>query len=111
VWRSCRNSPRPARWPPLGYEVEDRTLVVVEREAAIVRRLFDRLAKTGSALIVARELNAAGQVIKRRPCAHRPRGGRSWTKGAVYKVLASRIHRGEAVHKGFAYPGEHAAII
>jgi DNA invertase Pin-like site-specific DNA recombinase len=30
-------------WPPLGYQVENRRLVVVEREAAIVRRLFDRL--------------------------------------------------------------------
>ena len=41
-------------------------LVVVEREAALVRRIFDRFAKTGSALTVARELNAAGEVTKRR---------------------------------------------
>ena len=40
-----------------------------------------------------------------------PRGGKPWTKGAVYKVLANRIYLGEAVHKGVAYPGEHAAII
>jgi hypothetical protein len=26
-------------WPPLGYEVENRRLVVVEREAALVRRI------------------------------------------------------------------------
>ena len=56
-------------WPPLGYEVENRRLVVVEREAALVRRIFDRFAKTGSALTVARELNAAGEVTKRRQCA------------------------------------------
>jgi DNA invertase Pin-like site-specific DNA recombinase len=37
-------------WPPLGYEVQDRRLVVVEREAALVCRIFDRFAKTGSAL-------------------------------------------------------------
>ena len=49
-------------WPPLGYEVENRRLVVVEREAALVHRIFDRFAKTGSALSVARELNAAGEV-------------------------------------------------
>ena len=40
-----------------------------------------------------------------------PRGGKPWTKGAVYKVLANRVYLGEAVHKGVAYPGEHAAII
>jgi site-specific DNA recombinase len=79
-------------WPPLGYEVEDRRLVVVEREAAIVRRIFDRFAKTGSALNVARELNAAGEVTKRRQCASASRGNGAWTKGAVYKVLANRVY-------------------
>jgi site-specific DNA recombinase len=98
-------------WPPLGYEVRDRRLVVVEREAAVVRRIFDRFAKTGSALAVARELNAAGEVTKRRQCASGPRGGKAWTKGALYKVLANRIYLGEAVHRGAAHPGEHAAII
>jgi site-specific DNA recombinase len=97
-------------WPPLGYEVENRRLVVVEPEATIVRRIFDRFAKTGSALTVARELNAAGEVTKRRQCADGPRGGRPWTKSAVYKLLANRVYLGEAVHKGVAYPGEHAAI-
>ena len=56
-------------WPPIGYEVQDRRLVVVEREAVLVRRIFDRFAKIGSALAVARELNAAGEVTKRRRAA------------------------------------------
>jgi site-specific DNA recombinase len=98
-------------WPPLGYEVQDRRLVVAEREAALVRRIFDRFAKTGSALTIARELNAAGEVTKRRACADGARGGKPWTKGAVYKVLANRVYLGEAVHKGVAYPGEHAAMV
>ena len=98
-------------WPPLGYDVENRKLVLVEREAALVRRILDRFAKTGSALAVASELNAAGEVTKQRACANGARGGKPWTKGAVYKVLANRVYLGEAVHKGIAYPGEHAAII
>jgi site-specific DNA recombinase len=76
--------------------------VVIEREAAIVRGIFDRFAKTGSALTVARELNAAGEVTKRRRCASGPRGGKPWTRGAIYKVLANRIYLGEAEHKGVA---------
>jgi site-specific DNA recombinase len=98
-------------WPPLGYEVENRRLVAGEREATIVRRIFDCFAKTGSALAVARELNAAGEVTKQRPSGNGGRGGKPWTKGAVYKVLANRVYLGEAVHKGVAYPGEHAAIV
>ena len=50
---------------PLGYRVEARKLVVVESEAALVRRIFTRFAALGSALQVARELNAAGEVTKR----------------------------------------------
>ena len=38
--------------PPPGYEVEDRRPVVVERETALVRRIFDRFANTGSALTI-----------------------------------------------------------
>jgi site-specific DNA recombinase len=60
---------------------------------------------------VARELNATGEVTKRRLCAGGPRGGKPWSKGAIYKVLANRSYLGKTVHKGVAYPGEHAAMI
>ncbi len=31
--------------------------------------------------------------------------------GYLYRILNNRVYIGEAVHKGIAYPGEHAAII
>ena len=33
------------------------------------------------------------------------------TRGSVFHALRNRIYRGEIVHKGTAYPGEHEAII
>jgi site-specific DNA recombinase len=96
---------------PLGYRVENRKLVVVEDEARLVQRIFERFATLGSAFEVAHELNRAGEVTKRRPHNGQLRGGKPWTKGAIYKVLANRVYRGEAVHKGVAYPGEHAPIV
>ena len=96
---------------PLGYRVEARKLVVVESEAELVRRIFARFAALGSALKVARELNAAGETTKRRPHNGVLRGGRAWTKGDIYNVLANRVYLGQAVHKGVAHPGEHAAIV
>ena len=96
---------------PLGYRVEARKLVVVETEAELVRRIFARFAALGSALKVARELNAAGEVTKRWKANGILRGGRAWTKGDIYKILANRVYLGQAVHKGTAYPGEHAAIV
>ncbi len=37
--------------------------------------------------------------------------GRLVDKGFLYKLLNNRVYLGEAVHKGTAYPGEHAAIV
>jgi len=41
-------------WAPLGYEVRDRKLVVNEQDAKLVRSIFQRFLKTGSATILAR---------------------------------------------------------
>src|SRR5205085_3713789 len=43
---------------PLGYDVKDRKLIVNEVEAAIVRMIFSRFAKTGSATALAGALRA-----------------------------------------------------
>ena len=71
-----------------------------------MRRIFDRFAKTGSALLVARELNAAGDVTKRRACAGGVRGGKPWTKGAIYKVLANRVYLGRRCTRASLIQGE-----
>jgi site-specific DNA recombinase len=60
---------------------------------------------------MARELNAAGEVMKPRQCTNSPSGGKPWTKGAVYKLLANGVYLREAVRKGKSYPGEHKPIV
>ncbi|KPL53173.1 resolvase [Prosthecomicrobium hirschii] len=88
--------------PPLGYDVLDRKLVVNPAEAEIVRSMFERFVTIGSATTLARALIAEGVTSKR---------GRPVDKGFLYKTLNNRVYLGDAVHKGTAYPGEHAAII
>jgi site-specific DNA recombinase len=39
------------------------------------------------------------------------KGSKPVDKGYIYRVLNNRVYLGEAVHKGIAYPGEHAAIV
>ena len=87
---------------PMGYRVENRKLVVHEPEAAIVRRIFECFLKVGSATLMARQLRA--EDVR----SHR---GRVVDKGALYRILRNRVYVGLAVHKGVAYPGEHAAIV
>jgi site-specific DNA recombinase len=38
-------------------------------------------------------------------------GGQPLARGALYLLLQNRIYRGEIVHKGKSYPGEHEAIV
>ncbi len=45
-------------WAPLGYEVKDRKLIVNEVDAKLVRSIFQRFLKIGSATTLARQLIA-----------------------------------------------------
>ena len=98
--------------PPLGYDVGDRKLVVNETEADLVRLVFDRFLRLGSATKLAQELRRAGHTTKSWTTQDgKRRPGKPIDKGAIYKLLNNRVYLGEAVHKGTSYPGEHAAII
>jgi site-specific DNA recombinase len=89
-------------WAPLGYDIRDRKLVVNETEAALVRSIFERFVKLGSATRLVSELAEEGVRHKR---------GKPIDKGFLYKLLNNRLYVGEAVHKGQSHPGEHEPII
>ena len=97
---------------PLGYEVVERKLVANPTEADTVRSIFGRYVELGTVSALQPELRRNGILSKRRKDASgRCSGGRTITRGALYFMLRNRIYRGEIVHKGTAYPGEHQAII
>jgi site-specific DNA recombinase len=89
-------------WAPLGYEVKDRKLVVNEVDARLMRSIFQRFLKTGSATVLARELIAEDA---------RNKYGKLIDKGILYKMLNNPVYIGVAVHKGVSYPGEHVGIV
>jgi hypothetical protein len=64
--------------------------------------IFERFVAIGSATTLAKALAAEGVLNKR---------GKPIDKGFLYKLINNRDYRGEAVHKGTAYLGEHEAII
>ncbi len=97
-------------YPPLGYDVKDRKLVVNEAEAETVRYIFRRYQELRSVRLLKEHLDAAGIVSKHRTAPDgRPYGGKPIARGALYHMLQNRIYRGEIVHKDQAYPGEHDA--
>jgi site-specific DNA recombinase len=89
-------------WAPLGYDIKDRKLVINDAEAAIVRSLFKRFTRVGSATKLTVALRSEGMKTK---------NGKPIDKGYLYRILNNRVYTGEAVHKGTAYPGEHDAIV
>lgn len=87
---------------PLGYDVDNRLLIINEREAAIVRRIFEDFVTVRSATMMVRNYAAEGVVTK---------SGKPFCKQTIYKMLYNRMYRGEIVHKGQSHPGQHQAII
>ncbi len=86
----------------LGYDVENRLLVINEAEASLVRRIFADFVRCRSTTDMVRELNADGRTTK---------SGRPLTKQTLYKMMHNRIYPGEILHKGKHYPGQHQALI
>ncbi len=98
--------------PPLGYDVQDRRLVINDTEADLVRHIFKHYIKIGSTTTLTQELAESGHHSKAWvTTSGKTRGGKPFNKGTLLKILGNRVYIGEAVHKTKSYPGEHEAII
>lgn len=99
-------------YSPLGYDVWERKLVVNQREAVQVERIFRLYTELGSVRLLQEQLAAEGITTKRRALPEgRTGGGRPLLRGNLYEMLQNRLYRGEVAHKDNVYPGEHSAII
>ena len=87
---------------PLGYDVQNRKLVINQVEAATVRMIFERFADLRSGIKLVRDLQQEGVTTKT---------GKPIDKGYLYKLLHNRTYIGDAPHKGTIHRGEHEAII
>src|SRR5260370_652660 len=82
---------------PLGYRASGRTLVINEAEAEIVRIIFSLYLEYGSVAKVEAELQRQGIT---RPetmtmTTDRSYGGRPFTRGEIYKLLANPVYVGD----------------
>jgi hypothetical protein len=98
--------------PSLGYDVQNRKLIVNDKEALTVLHIFRRYVQLRSVRALQAELDGAGIRSKRRTLADgTDYGGQKLSRGALYLMLQNRIYRGDITHKGNAYSGEHPAIV
>jgi len=98
--------------PPLGYDVRDKQLVANEAEAETVRQLFRLYLETGGVRRLKERADQLGITTKyRRLLDGRTQGGKLFSRGNLYHLLANPIYIGEIKHHEKTYPGKHDAII
>ena len=98
--------------PPLGYDVQDKKLVVNPDEAETVRTLFRLYLELGTVKKLVEETGHLGLVTKRRiRSGGQETGGQPFTRGHLYQLLTNPIYVGDVAHKGVTYPGQHNGII
>jgi DNA invertase Pin-like site-specific DNA recombinase len=97
---------------PLGYDANERALVINPAEAETVRRIFALYRELGCVRRVKEEADRLGLRTKRSTTANGiERGGTPLSRGHIYALLANPIYRGRIAHKGALYPGQHPALI
>lgn len=87
---------------PLGYRSEKKKLIVVETDAALVRRIFRLYLALGSVGAVAETLNNEGVST---------RLGAMFRVGMLAHLLKNRFYLGEIDWRGASHRGEHAPIV
>jgi site-specific DNA recombinase len=98
--------------PPLGYAPDDRSLVIVEEHAGLIRRLFERYLALGSVRSVQEEISRDTVTVPRRvTLGGKPLGGGAFTRGQIYQILKNVTYAGKIGHKGTVHAGLHPAII
>jgi site-specific DNA recombinase len=96
----------------LGYDVRDRRLGVNEEESKLVRHIYKWYLELRSVRLLKHDLDRRGAVSKIRVSKTGTRsGGRPFSRGALYELLANPIYIGEIRHKAIRHPGQHDAIL
>jgi DNA invertase Pin-like site-specific DNA recombinase len=97
---------------PLGYDLRDRCLFVNAAEADNVRHIFSRYLELKSGVQLMKELRTDAIASKRWVArSGQERGGAAFSCSALYYLLQNRLYRGEIIHRGVRYKGEHEAIV
>jgi site-specific DNA recombinase len=97
---------------PLGYEMKDGKIAVVEEEAELVRSIFQRYLELGSVNELLRDLKERNIRTKSRLLSTGvTRGGISFGRGALYYLLSNHFYIGEVKYKNEILPGEQPPIM
>ena len=97
---------------PLGYDIENRKLIVNRSEAEAVRTLYRLYLDLGTVRAVKDAADRMGIVTKIRVSkSGRRTGGKPFSRGNLYVLLSNPTYIGHLPHKGDHHPALHDAIV
>jgi site-specific DNA recombinase len=97
---------------PLGYEMKNGMIAVVEDEAEQVRLIFRRYLELSGVNALVRDLKARDIRTKKRLLATgATRGGIPFERGSLFYLLRNRFYIGEVRYKGDILAGEQPPIM
>ncbi len=88
---------------PLGYDVKEKELIINEKEAKVIKHIFERYMELRSMAELARELNREGYRTKAKSDIFK--------KATVRRIITNPIYMGKIRHYEKQYKGKHEAII
>ena len=99
--------------PPLGYAPDGRTLKIIEAEAQLIRRLFERYLHFGNVRLLEAELREGGATlpIRVRLKTGQTFGGGQFSRGQLYAILRNPIYIGRIAHGAISYAGLHPGLV
>ena len=100
----ARRSDKPAGLAPYGYQysADKKKIVIVEDEAAVVKRMFSLVLNGSSLQQIADTLNGEGIKTRR---------GNEWLKAGVRSIVTNTFYTGVLTHQQESIQGNHEAII
>ncbi|MGD9920220.1 MAG: recombinase family protein [Pseudorhodoplanes sp.] len=97
---------------PLGYELKDGKLTIVEKEAELVRTIFRRYLELGSVNRLVADLGVRKARSKIRTLSNgQTRGGVPFTQGPLFYMLRNRFYIGEVRFKNEICPGPQPPLM
>ena len=97
---------------PIGYVGHERTLVIDEAHATLIRYLYEHYLALGSIRALKMDLDAQ-QILA--PLRYRGSGneygGKPFSRGNLHRILTNPVYTGKMVHFSKVFPGQHPAII
>src|SRR5438309_1242916 len=98
--------------PPLGYDAQERKLIVNPAEADTVRGIFALYLELGCVRAIKETIDRRRWTTKRfMTAAGRMQGGRPFSRGHLYRILSNPLYLGRIAHKGQLHLGQHEALI